>query len=137
MPSSCVPPPPTPNPLGEKRSGKRSRIPWAYSPTVVPMRLRDQSLLRSTSLTTVKNLFISVRVSVPFLSGLAAPKQFDFVHQTVSPRERVGSGDDTSYDSTVYDLTLSSPMMLYLRYWLERLTLLTSLATDHTQLLKP
>ena len=30
------------------------------------------------------------------------PKKFDLVHQTVSPRERVGSGDETSIFTLSY-----------------------------------
>ena len=29
------------------------------------------------------------------------PKKFDFVHQTVFPHERVGSGDETVYDDVI------------------------------------
>ena len=42
------------------------------------------------------------RVSVLFLSGFS--KKFDLVHQTVSPRERVGSGDETRRARTSSDL---------------------------------
>ena len=37
------------------------------------------------------------------------PKQFDVVHQTVSPRERVGSGDETSIAYQAFHLNSSHP----------------------------
>ena len=66
-------------------------------------------ILRSTSLTTVKNLLMSIRVSVLFLSG-------SLVHQTVSPHERVGSGYET-YTGTSNqenpDLPCGGVMLVY------------------------
>ena len=67
------------------------------------MRLRDKWLLHSISLT------ILIEYPFLFLSGFGINvarwychrsvhqlKKLDLVHQTISPRERVGSGDETS-----------------------------------------
>ena len=68
-------------------------------------------ILRSTSLTTVKNLLMSIRVSVLFLSG-------SLVHQTaVSPHESVGSRYETYTGTSNQERTLNllcgSVMLVY------------------------
>ena len=84
------------------------------------MRLRDQYLLCSTSLTTVKFVYLHSSTRTFFervgrkmfwallgyivAKACASPRKFDLVHQTVSPRERVESGDETicAHPSTGY-----------------------------------
>ena len=67
MPSLCVPP-------GKKRSGEQSQTLWAYFPKVV--RTNEIARWIIISPYNSKSLFISIRVSVPFLSRLVA-KCFD------------------------------------------------------------
>ena len=86
------------------------------------MRLRDQQLLRSTSLTTVKlicSFHLSIRTS--FFSGLFAKwfkwvprlychksKRFDLDHQDCSPYEWVGLVDETRVNLHVCTLAVGS-----------------------------
>ena len=105
--SSLVPSPYTPP--GKKRPGGWSGISWSYSPKMV--RTNEIARLATImSLTTVtfwnplKYLHFFERVWHKMFWTLVArwqsqsvckPKKFDLVHQTVSPLERVRSGNMT------------------------------------------
>ena len=101
MPTQRMPP-------DAKWSGEGSQISWVYSLKLVKTYEIVRSLIRSTSLTHYfKYLYffeLVFRKIFWTLLGYSVPKapasqrnSTCFLHQTVSPCERVGSGDEASF----------------------------------------
>ena len=98
-------------PPSEKQSGEWSWISWAYSPKVVRTNEITRLVIIMYHLPyNNKYLYLSIRTFLErvwhkmfwallgyTVASACKPKKFDFLHQTVSPGERVGSGDKTKF----------------------------------------
>ena len=108
-------------PSGVKWSGEQSRISWAYYPKwvmtneIVRLLIITQHFPYNSKicLTPFEYLFLSglsakcfERCQVTLSQNACQPKKFNVIHQTVSARERVGSGDQTSlqHGTELYNL---------------------------------
>ena len=123
-------------PPDAKLSGEGSQISWTYFLKLVKTYKIARSLIHtySTSLTTVKlfHLHSSIyffelvfRKIFWMLLGYTvakapgSPKKFNLLHQTVSPRERVGSGEEASF----------VPRRLWSVHWSDCYVMLIALAS--------